>query len=162
RHRRRHDAAFHPGDPRARLLAVPLYQRHHRDGGAAARLLRGRQYRQGRSVQPGADRAARGADRRRRLAVERPRRRQHRPRRMRTRRTTMGGRSMKSTLSALMLAAALAAPAAAQDFGPRELIAAAKAEGRLVYYTANFAEVEQEVIKAFNRRFPEIKIEMVR
>src|SRR6202011_5176616 len=74
----------------------------------------------------------------------------------------MGGRSMKSTLTALALAAALAAPAAAQDFGPPELIAAAKAEGRLVYYTANFAEVEQEGIKALNKRFPEIRGEMVR
>src|SRR5713101_8069382 len=77
----------------------------------------------------------------------------------------MGGRSMKPMLTALALAAALAAlaaPAAAQDFGPPELIAAAKAEGRLVYYTANFAEVEQEVIKAFNKRFPEIRVEMVR
>jgi iron(III) transport system substrate-binding protein len=54
-------------------------------------------------------------------------------------------------------------PARAQaEFGPPELIAAAKAEGKLVYYTANFAEVEQQVIKEFNKRFPEIKIEMVR
>ena len=52
--------------------------------------------------------------------------------------------------------------AQAQEFGSPELIAAAKAEGKLVYYTANFAEVEQQVIKAFNKRFPEIKIEMVR
>src|ERR1700724_3135582 len=51
---------------------------------------------------------------------------------------------------------------AQQEFGSPELIAAAKAEGKLVYYTANFAEVEQEVIKAFNKRFPEIKVEMVR
>jgi iron(III) transport system substrate-binding protein len=51
---------------------------------------------------------------------------------------------------------------AQQEFGSPELIAAAKAEGKLVYYTANFAEVEQQVIKAFNKRFPEIKIEMVR
>ena len=29
-------------------------------------------------------------------------------------------------------------------------------------YTANFAEVEQDVIKEFNKRFPEIKVEMVR
>ena len=56
-----------------------------------------------------------------------------------------------------------AAPASAQaEFGSPELIAAARAEGKLVYYTANFAEVEQQVIKAFNRRFPEIKVEMVR
>src|SRR6202140_1472820 len=55
------------------------------------------------------------------------------------------------------------APALAQaEFGSPELIAAARAEGKLVYYTANFAEVEQQVIKAFNKRFPEIKIEMVR
>src|SRR5712672_3888757 len=51
---------------------------------------------------------------------------------------------------------------AQQEFGPPELIDAAKKEGKLVYYTANFAEVEQEVIKAFNKRFPEIKVEMVR
>ena len=54
-------------------------------------------------------------------------------------------------------------PASAQaEFGSPELIAAAKAEGKLVYYTANFAEVEQQVIKEFNKRFPEIRIEMVR
>ena len=52
-------------------------------------------------------------------------------------------------------------PALAQ-FGPPELIEAAKKEGRLVFYTANFAETEQEVIKAFNKRFPEVKVEMVR
>ena len=50
----------------------------------------------------------------------------------------------------------------AQDFGPKELIDAANKEGRLVYYTANFAEVEQQVINAFNKRFPNIKVEMVR
>jgi iron(III) transport system substrate-binding protein len=44
----------------------------------------------------------------------------------------------------------------------RELIAAAKNEGKLVDYTANFAEVEQEVIKEFNKRFPDIRVEMVR
>ena len=49
------DAAVHPGDPRARLLAVPLHQQHHGDGGAAARLLRGRQCRHHVGLQPGAD-----------------------------------------------------------------------------------------------------------
>src|SRR5215471_7918591 len=68
-----------------------------------------------------------------------------------------------SILIAGVAAAALATPALAQqEFGSPELIAAAKKEGRLVYYTANFAEVEQEVINAFNKRFPEIKVEMVR
>src|SRR5215510_12665672 len=69
---------------------------------------------------------------------------------------------MRRGLAAFGFAAMFATPAAAQNFGPLELIAAAKQEGRFVYYTANFAEVEQEVIKAFNKRFPEIKVEMVR
>ncbi|MES2197616.1 MAG: extracellular solute-binding protein [Pseudomonadota bacterium] len=55
-----------------------------------------------------------------------------------------------------------ALPAQAQEFGSPELIAAAKKEGKLVFYTANFAEVEQRVIKEFQKRFPEIKVEMVR
>jgi iron(III) transport system substrate-binding protein len=58
--------------------------------------------------------------------------------------------------------AVCALQAGAQNFGPPALIDAAKKEGSLVYYTANFAEVEQEVIKAFNKRFPEIRVEMVR
>jgi iron(III) transport system substrate-binding protein len=73
---------------------------------------------------------------------------------------------MRQILSAIAVAAiaALAGTSAmAQaEFGSPELIAAAKKEGKVLYYTANFAEVEQEVIKAFNKRFPEIKIEMVR
>src|SRR6478735_10832911 len=68
------------------------------------------------------------------------------------------------TKAALGSVAAMAwgASAQAQEFGSAELIAAAKAEGKLVLYTANFAEVEQDTIKAFNKRFPEIKVEMVR
>jgi iron(III) transport system substrate-binding protein len=71
---------------------------------------------------------------------------------------------MKRFIASMTAALALLiAPAAAQqEFGSAELIAAAKKEGRLIFYTANFAEVEQEVIKAFNKRFPEIKVEMVR
>ena len=67
-------------------------------------------------------------------------------------------------MAAAMAVAALAGlPAMAQDeFGSRELIAAAEKEGSLTYYTANFAETEQEVIKAFNKRFPKIKVAMVR
>jgi len=55
-------------------------------------------------------------------------------------------------------------PLAAQQekFGSKELIAAAEKEGGLTYYTANFAEVEQEVIKEFNKVFPKIKVSMVR
>src|SRR5690242_9343251 len=54
------------------------------------------------------------------------------------------------------------AGAAETDFGSPDLVAAAKKEGSLVYYTANFAEVEREVIRAFNKRFPFIKVEMIR
>ncbi len=53
-------------------------------------------------------------------------------------------------------------PSAAQNFGSQELIEAAKKEGKFVYYTADFTEVEQEVIKAFNKRFPFVTVEMVR
>jgi iron(III) transport system substrate-binding protein len=72
--------------------------------------------------------------------------------------------SIVTLAGAAVLGIALSsAPALAQqEFGSPELIAAAKAEGKLVFYTANFAEVEQEVIKQFNKRFPEIKVEMVR
>src|ERR1043165_4893267 len=75
----------------------------------------------------------------------------------------MNGKFVAIAGVAGLAVALIAAPALAQqEFGSPELIAAAKKEGRLVYYTANFAEVEQEVINAFNKRFPEIKVEMVR
>ena len=66
--------------------------------------------------------------------------------------------------AAVGLAVALAGlPALAQsEFGSKELIEAAEKEGGLTYYTANFAETEQEVINAFNKRFPKIKVSMVR
>src|ERR1700752_3934897 len=75
----------------------------------------------------------------------------------------MGIASRASLFIAGLAVAALSTPALAQqEFGSPELIAAAKKEGKLVFYTANFAEVEQLVIKEFNKRFPEIKVEMVR
>src|SRR5512136_579322 len=76
----------------------------------------------------------------------------------------MGGLVMMRSIVAGFagLLALAIVPAQAQEFGSPELIAAAKKEGKLVYYTANFAEVEQDVIKEFNKRFPEIKVEMVR
>src|SRR6202048_4170333 len=68
-----------------------------------------------------------------------------------------------AALAGVSLALALGAPVQAEEnFGSPELIAAAKAEGKMVLYTANYAEVEQQVIKEFNKRFPEIKVEMVR
>ncbi len=67
-----------------------------------------------------------------------------------------------ASVAILSLALGAGLAQAEENFGSPELIAAAKAEGKLVLYTANFAEVEQDVIKEFNKRFPEIKIEMVR
>jgi iron(III) transport system substrate-binding protein len=52
--------------------------------------------------------------------------------------------------------------AQAQNFGGDALIEAAKKEGQMVYYTANFTEVEQEVIKTFNKRFPFVRVQLVR
>jgi iron(III) transport system substrate-binding protein len=52
--------------------------------------------------------------------------------------------------------------AVAQAYGTQELIEAAKKEGRIAYYTADFTEPEQEIIKAFNKRFPFVRVEMVR
>ena len=52
--------------------------------------------------------------------------------------------------------------AQAQNFGGDALIEAAKKEGKIVYYTADFTEPEQVIIKEFNKRFPFVKVEMVR
>ncbi len=54
------------------------------------------------------------------------------------------------------------APGSAQNFASADLIEAAKKEGALVLYTANIAEVEQLVIDAFNKRFPFVKVELLR
>jgi iron(III) transport system substrate-binding protein len=64
----------------------------------------------------------------------------------------------------LLLASAFALlPFAAHaQFGPPELIEAARKEGKLVYYSANVAESEVPVINAFNKRFPFIKVEFLR
>ena len=56
-----------------------------------------------------------------------------------------------------------AAHAAEPDFVPSaELLAAARKEGKIVLYTANFLETEQAVAKRFSERFPGIQIEFVR
>jgi iron(III) transport system substrate-binding protein len=45
---------------------------------------------------------------------------------------------------------------------PADLLAAAKAEGKIVLYTANFLDTEQAVAKRFSERFGGISIEIVR
>jgi iron(III) transport system substrate-binding protein len=66
------------------------------------------------------------------------------------------------TAGAAAAATLPATVAEAQNFGPPELIEAAKKEAKLVYYTADFTEPEQVIIKEFNKRFPFIRVEMVR
>jgi len=58
---------------------------------------------------------------------------------------------------------ACTAHAAEPNFAPAaDLLAAAKKEGKIVLYTANFHDTEQVVAKRFSERFPGIQIEMVR
>lgn len=68
---------------------------------------------------------------------------------------------------AAVLAAALACASAAHAAEPLyqpspDLLAAARNEGRIVLYTANFLDTEQAVVKRFSQRFPGIAIEIVR
>ena len=54
-------------------------------------------------------------------------------------------------------------PHAATPYKPSDsLIDAAKKEGKFLLYTATFTEVEQEVINEFRKKFPFIRIEMIR
>ncbi len=45
---------------------------------------------------------------------------------------------------------------------PGALLDAAKKDGQLILYTAAFPEVMQDVISEFNKRFPFIRVNMVR
>src|SRR5437763_6923070 len=67
-----------------------------------------------------------------------------------------------AAVSGLAAAAMDLKPASGQAYGTQSLIEAAKKEGRMVYYTADFTEPESEIIKAFNKRFPFVKVEMIR
>ena len=71
---------------------------------------------------------------------------------------------MKPALAILGLILLPNLPARAADgpFGSDELVAKAKAEGRMVLYSVNFNETEQAWTAAFNKRFPFVKVELVR
>jgi iron(III) transport system substrate-binding protein len=72
-------------------------------------------------------------------------------------------RSFLGSGAGLYAASRLRPAAAATAFTPATGLAeAARKEGRVVLYTANFSEVEQEMINAFNKRFPFVRVEMVR
>src|SRR5205085_6117582 len=52
---------------------------------------------------------------------------------------------------------------AATPYQPSDnLLDAARKEGRFTLYTATFTEVEQEVINEFRKKFPFIRVEMIR
>jgi iron(III) transport system substrate-binding protein len=52
---------------------------------------------------------------------------------------------------------------AAAPYRPSDsLIEAARKEGKFILYTATFTEVEQEVINEFRKKFPFVRIEMIR
>ena len=73
---------------------------------------------------------------------------------------------MKTSLPLGLSAALLftcTAHAAEPAFAPSaDLLAAARREGKVVLYTANFLDTEQAVVKRFSERFPGIAIEIVR
>lgn len=69
---------------------------------------------------------------------------------------------MIRALVALLVVCTLMSGARAQPFGSDELIAKARAEGRVVLYSVNFNETEQAWIAAFNKRFPFIKVDLLR
>jgi iron(III) transport system substrate-binding protein len=71
------------------------------------------------------------------------------------------GRRAGATVSAFLVACA--AHAAEPAFVPSaDLLAAARKEGKIVLYTANFLDTEQVVVKRFAERFPGIQMEIVR
>jgi len=75
-----------------------------------------------------------------------------------SRRSVLGG---ASALGGLALGGGVARAQKA-FVAPPALLDAAKKEGRMVLYTATFTEIMQETVAAFNKRFPFVRVEMVR
>jgi iron(III) transport system substrate-binding protein len=77
---------------------------------------------------------------------------------------TLIGNLRRAALAALaVLLLAGAARGAETGFAPPDdLLAAARKEGKIVLYTANFLDTEQAVAKRFSERFPGMQIEIVR
>jgi iron(III) transport system substrate-binding protein len=74
-----------------------------------------------------------------------------------TRRAALGG------LTSLGLIAHYGPARAAKPYQPSDaLLDAARKEGQMTLYSAAFSEVEQDVITAFNKRFPFVKVNFVR
>ena len=74
------------------------------------------------------------------------------------------GKTVFGTILPGLFAFALlaASPAKAQDCCPKELVDAANKEGKVVLYTALLLDNEQLVAKEFNKKFPNVKVDIVR
>src|SRR5687767_3213695 len=70
--------------------------------------------------------------------------------------------SIRRAALAALAAFGLAAPAWAQDCCPKELIDAANKEGKVVLYSALLLDAEQILMKEFNKKFPNVKVDIVR
>ena len=68
----------------------------------------------------------------------------------------------RQALAATAAATFAVRPALAAYNPPGSLVDAAKKEGRVVMYTASFTEVEQQTAAEFNKRFPFVKVEIIR
>src|SRR6185437_5444574 len=77
--------------------------------------------------------------------------------------TLLCRRGALGSLAALGLIARWGAVRAASAFQPDPAVLdGAKKEGALVLYTASFPEVMQDAINTFNKRFPFVRVNMVR
>jgi iron(III) transport system substrate-binding protein len=63
---------------------------------------------------------------------------------------------------ALPFLLALAGTAVAQECCPKDLVDAAAKEGKVVLYTANLLDTEQIIAKEFNKKYPQVKVDIVR
>src|SRR5215204_2945625 len=78
-------------------------------------------------------------------------------------RTTLTRRQALASAAAFGSLTIIGRARAEKAFQPApSLVEAARKEGRIVLYTATFVEVEQEVINEFRKRFPFIRIELIR
>jgi iron(III) transport system substrate-binding protein len=78
-------------------------------------------------------------------------------------RTGLTRRRVLRTAAAFGTFAIIGRAQAAKPFQPTDsLVEAARKEGKIVLYTATFVEVEQEVINEFRKKFPFIRVEMIR
>ena len=78
-------------------------------------------------------------------------------------RTGLTRRRALGTAAAFGTFAIIGRAKAAKPFKPADsLVEAARREGKIVLYTATFVEVEQEVINEFRKKFPFIRVEMIR